>query len=213
MATRPTKTGGNTTYTAEVASGNTTIKSSEIDGDLTEIYSNITNANVASGAAIAYSKLALTNSIVTADLTANAVTTAKITDANITAAKLINGATFIQFVQIRSTFPGTAFTTETTVQTLAITIARTRVRITAAINFSGGGTGSPFLKFRLKRDASTIATDETVALSGTTVYGGHTIMYVDTTTAAAHTYTVTAERSGGSDSFQAAVALTIEEIA
>lgn len=48
----------------------------------------ITNTEVNASAAIAYSKLALSNSIVAGDLTSNSVTTAKITDANVTAAKL-----------------------------------------------------------------------------------------------------------------------------
>lgn len=49
---------------------------------------SIVNADVAAGAAIAYSKLALTNSIVAGDITSDAITTVKILDANVTAGKL-----------------------------------------------------------------------------------------------------------------------------
>jgi hypothetical protein len=70
--------------TSKVADG--TITSAKIfDG-------TIVNADVSPAAAIAYSKLALGNSIVAGDLTDNSVTTAKITDANITTAKLADGA-------------------------------------------------------------------------------------------------------------------------
>lgn len=48
----------------------------------------IVNADINASAAIAYSKLALSNSIVAGDITSNAVTTAKILDANVTNAKL-----------------------------------------------------------------------------------------------------------------------------
>lgn len=52
----------------------------------------IVNEDINASAAIAYSKLSLSNSIVAGDLTSNAVTTAKITDANVTNAKLNNGS-------------------------------------------------------------------------------------------------------------------------
>ena len=48
----------------------------------------IVNADVSSSAAIAYSKLNLANSVVTADLTASSVTTAKIADSSVTSAKI-----------------------------------------------------------------------------------------------------------------------------
>ena len=52
------------------------------------------NADITAAAAIAYSKLALTNSIVAEDITADAVTTAKILDENVTDAKIASGITF-----------------------------------------------------------------------------------------------------------------------
>lgn len=52
----------------------------------------IVSENISASAAIPYSKLTLTNSIVAGDITSNAVTTAKILDANVTNAKLASGA-------------------------------------------------------------------------------------------------------------------------
>ncbi len=53
--------------------------------------SAITNTEVSGAAAIAYSKLALNNSIVNGDLTANSVTTSKVADGTITTAKISDG--------------------------------------------------------------------------------------------------------------------------
>jgi hypothetical protein len=50
----------------------------------------IVNADIKAAAAIAYSKLALTNAILAGDLTSNSVTTAKIADSNVTTAKIAN---------------------------------------------------------------------------------------------------------------------------
>jgi hypothetical protein len=52
----------------------------------------VTNAMVASGAAIAYSKLNLTNSVAAADLVTDAVTNSKIQDGAINPIKLANDA-------------------------------------------------------------------------------------------------------------------------
>ncbi|MGV3547014.1 MAG: hypothetical protein ACO1N4_08130, partial [Pedobacter sp.] len=51
----------------------------------------ITNAKIASNAAIAYSKLALTNSIKNGDLVAGAVSTSKVLDGTVTSAKIFDG--------------------------------------------------------------------------------------------------------------------------
>jgi len=96
MATRPAKAGGNTTYVAEVAGGNTLIRASEVDGDLLQIFTNIDNSNVAAAAAIAYSKLNLNNSIVAADLTASSVTNPKLAANAITIAKMGPNSIFRQ---------------------------------------------------------------------------------------------------------------------
>ena len=52
---------------------------------------SITNTQISSSAAIAYSKLNLTNSVVNADITANAVTTSKVADGTVTSAKIFDG--------------------------------------------------------------------------------------------------------------------------
>src|SRR5437879_3916743 len=107
MATRPPKTAGNTTYTAEVTAGVTTIKASEVDGDLNEIYSNITDVNVVVGANLDGAKF-LNLSIGSGKLAANAVTTTKITDQAVTTPKIATGnsvnsavvsATIVAFAQ------------------------------------------------------------------------------------------------------------------
>lgn len=107
MATRQAKYGGLTTYAAELAAGFPLIKASEVDSDLEQLYTNITNGNVAAGAAIAYSKLNLTNQLLTADLTDNIITTPKILDSAVstaklaalavTTAKITAGASIVQF--------------------------------------------------------------------------------------------------------------------
>jgi hypothetical protein len=51
----------------------------------------ITNADINASAAIAYSKLSLSGSIVAGDIASDAVTTAKILDANVTSAKIADG--------------------------------------------------------------------------------------------------------------------------
>lgn len=52
----------------------------------------ITNAKINSSAAIAYSKLALTNSIQNADIVANAITTSKVMNGTVTTSKMADGA-------------------------------------------------------------------------------------------------------------------------
>ena len=55
-----------------------TALNAEIDNILNDYNGGITNANISGSAAIAYSKLSLSNSIVAGDITTNAVTVAKI---------------------------------------------------------------------------------------------------------------------------------------
>lgn len=117
MATRPAKTGGNTTYVAEVAGGNTLIKASEVDGDLLQIYTNIDNSNIAAAAAIAYSKLNLSNSLVAGDLTASSVTNPKLAANAITIAKMGPSSIFRQLID--GTNEGTADVVDT-VETIVL---------------------------------------------------------------------------------------------
>jgi hypothetical protein len=97
--------------TASAASGSqskaTTIASGAVTG--TKIASDtITNSNINSAAAIAYSKLALSNSIVAGDITSDAVTTAKILNANVTLAKLASDS--VDENKLKSTALGSTLT-------------------------------------------------------------------------------------------------------
>lgn len=65
--------------------------SKTMDADL-NFFSNIDNADIKAAAAINYSKLNLTNSIVAGDITSNAITTIKILDANVTLAKMASNS-------------------------------------------------------------------------------------------------------------------------
>lgn len=152
MATRPAKTGGNTTYVAEVAAGQTTIKASEVDGDLNEIYSNISNVNVAAGAAIVYSKLNLTGTIVNADISSSAA----IAGSKLAAGVSINGES------IANVTTALGFTTvETTVVQLGgITTRGGKVLLfgTGGLAIAINGTTTGTVTLRVYRDAGVIAT-------------------------------------------------------
>jgi len=73
---RPVKSGGSRQYQSEVAAGFIDILSQEIDGDIDSIYAlcngNLANDNIASTAAIAYSKLALAGSTKGSDMASGA---------------------------------------------------------------------------------------------------------------------------------------------
>jgi hypothetical protein len=73
---RPVKAGGSRQFQTEVAAGFIDILSQEVDGDIDTIYAlcngNLANDNIASTAAIAYSKLALAGSIKGSDMAAGA---------------------------------------------------------------------------------------------------------------------------------------------
>lgn len=90
---RPTKTGGEQTYTLEIANhNNTNILAAEVDDDFDTLYNdyngNITNANIASAAAIATSKIAQDAGLQTGHYADGSVTTDKIADDAVDADKL-----------------------------------------------------------------------------------------------------------------------------
>src|SRR5438105_13529377 len=93
MATRVPKTGAS--GGVEFAQGSQPLHIAELDGDLDAIFGSITNANVAVGANIATSKLAVDGGIIAGMLGSNSVTTPKIADQpnGVTTAKLNIGAT------------------------------------------------------------------------------------------------------------------------
>ncbi|MGE4169731.1 MAG: hypothetical protein AB7F28_03325, partial [Candidatus Margulisiibacteriota bacterium] len=109
---------------AKIADG-TIVAADLADGAVTSAKiadDSITNADINSAAAIAYSKLNLSNAIVAADLTTGAVTSAKIADGTIVAADLADGAV-----------------------TSAKIAAAPSITTSLQINGSGGSTGGKLL--------------------------------------------------------------------
>lgn len=66
--------------------------SAAIDYSKLNLAGSIVDADISASAAISYSKLNLTNSIVAGDITADAITTSKILDANVTLSKLASNS-------------------------------------------------------------------------------------------------------------------------
>lgn len=183
LVTRPTKTGGFTTYVEEVANGNTTILASEVDADLNAIITggvnNIETANINSAgldtAAFADNSITtdkIANDAVTTDQIADdavttdqiaddAVDTDQIADEAVTTDKIAIGDSVVSFVGAAVTTGLNFSTVETTVVTLpAIT---TRGYIPEIFGFWGiyvalTSAGSQSYTVRVKRDAVTIFT-------------------------------------------------------
>lgn len=187
LVTRPTKTCGTTTYTAEVAAGCTTIKSSEVDADL--------NAIITSGV----------NNIETANINAAGLGTAAYANLSVTGAKLAAGAA-INTQNIASVSNGVNITTttETTIVTFAsITTRGGRVVIDGswALNYRLKiGPSLNTITVRLKMDAATI---HTVNINPNNTDTGFNLQGYDipfptfshVPSAAAHTYIITVQGS------------------
>ena len=73
------------TYPNPTIANSSVTSSSVLDGTLV-------NADIATGAAIVYAKLSLTNSIANGDITTNAITTAKVANGTIVASKMADSA-------------------------------------------------------------------------------------------------------------------------
>lgn len=169
MAVRPTKTGGNQTYTAEVAGGNVTIKASEVDGDLNAIFTSIDDTNI-TVASVATNRLRADAGITTGMLGANSVTTAKIADINVTAAKVATNAIGNTKIIAGATATTTADNTNISLVTLTTTTEATLAAqaltftprtgaayfvMPQAIGFADSGTGGGFnISFKLYDDAA-----------------------------------------------------------
>lgn len=138
---RPTKTGGNTTYQAEVAGGNNIILAAEVDADFASIYNdhngNITNANISGSAAIATAKLAADGGLVNAHINAAAgiATTKLAADQGLTTAHLAPTAGTNGYASGNAT-ENLAFNAETTVITAdPISVRGGRTLIIANVSF------------------------------------------------------------------------------
>ncbi len=106
----------------------------------------ITDAEVSASAAIAYSKLALSNSIVAGDITSDAVTTAKILDANVTASKLASDS--VETAKIVNA--------NVTLAKLASDSVDENKIVSTSFNSAGAITGGSSAKIAVQVDASTI---------------------------------------------------------
>ena len=197
---RPLKTCNARTYVEEVLLGCTTILDSEVDGDIGGIYDdyngNIDNSNIAGSAAIAGSKLNLTNEVETTDLVDQAVTTAKLDDGAVTRAKL-GTAGYGTAVCSSGTY-----TTEAEVASVAITGTGGPVTLLAdcAASVILVGTSGKTITWRWKRDG-TLVCGTTVTLSGPTATSVQVPAPVPPCVDAApsvgaHTYSVTVETTG-----------------
>jgi len=144
----------------------------------------IVNADVSASAAIAYSKLNLTSSIVAADIAAGAVTTAKITDSNVTYAKIqdvsatdkvlgrvSSGAGVVEEIAttgsgnvVRATSP-TLVTPALGTPSAAVLTNATDLPLTTGVTgilpIANGGTGSATKNFVDLTTTQTIAGDKT----------------------------------------------------
>jgi hypothetical protein len=214
LVTRPSKTGGNTTYVAEVAAGFTTIKATEVDADLDAIINggvnNIETANIAAAG------------LGSAAIAANAITTAKIADAAVTAAKLANGATAIQIIQVTGSATTLFTSTDVTLISQAITTTRSKVRITAHAygQYVASAPVNTTFALAVKRSAvqqyvtPSYADDVVAATQGQDRRLIHSLMFIDTPGVGTFTYTIhlqvnsTASRTGSMT-----CRLVIEEIA
>lgn len=200
IITRPAKEGGHLTYAAKVLAGFLTIIDTEVDADFDTIYEdhngNLTNANIAAGAAIdsaklatiPYSKLNLTGSIVNADIaTAAAIARSKLAGRNATFALITAGLNVT--------------TTETPIWSSSFAVVDTSVlmlpatALWATVN-SGAGAGT--VTWRWKRNGVTQLTISQLvgaALVAAQVYPLTPPGYADLTTAGTYTYSLTVQTS------------------
>lgn len=137
-------------------------------------------------------------------------------NAVVTAAKLADGATFVQALNA-SASAVTPIGTNTTLVSQAITMARTHVRIHATCSglLTQTGAGGKTLTWELLRDGSVISTTTSFVnvTPVQTVPIACAIPFIDTTTAAAHTYLFRMSVAGGGQTTQVDAKLMLEEIA
>lgn len=143
----------------------TTIKSSEVNADFNGIVSvvnsQLANDNIATGAAIAYAKLALGNSIVNADIaTSAAIVGTKLANNTITNSQIaVNGAIY-QLISSSIAFSNYNTTSETLVSTITNFTSRGGVVMFLPVPIIGfilyTSAGSQTLTVRIKRAGTTV---------------------------------------------------------
>src|SRR5207244_6636031 len=131
----------------------------------------------------------LPQAIDTAQVKDSAVTAAKVADGVLGAAKIADGATNVQYIQSAVSAQTLVGTSATTLQSQAITMARTRCRIHVDVGGSGtfSAPGSFAITMKILRDATIIYTGPSVAMNAqdiaTTLPLGMSGYAVDTTSA------------------------------
>src|SRR5574341_1230323 len=190
---RPTKTGGNTEYTAEVAAGFRKIKASEVDGDFDTIYNEfnggIDQANIAD------------QGVGTAELTNEAVTTDKI-DTGATQRGLVASSTNL------------ALSTITTVETdivvcPSITTRGGPVESCGVMGIRGSAGGGGTIIFRLKQGVTIIVQWEADVAAGADYTAFVPLTCISTAPAAgSYVYKVTGQCTGDASISVASVQLS-----
>ena len=138
---RPPKGGGATTYAGAVAAGFLDIIDSDVDNDFARIYGefngHITDANVATGAAIQRSKLALTGGIGNTDIAPNSLDAHHVlVPGTVTSTEIANNTITAADIQVGQTTPG-SFSVAVTVGPIAL--ANTETLIAEATYTARGG--------------------------------------------------------------------------
>lgn len=178
LITRPLKIGGNTTYVAEVAGGNTIIRANEVDDDLgtiiTDYNGNVTEANLAD----------------------NAVTSAKLAPLAVTSAKIavnatMHGITFGAFAAGTYTGP---LTNQVICTMVPLTTRGGRVLLFGAgtMTYNVTSVAADFI-MRLKRGSTVLLTQTfsfQAAGSAQCLVALPTPMFVDSPAAGTYTYTI-----------------------
>jgi hypothetical protein len=207
LVTRPAKTCGTTSYTAEVAAGCTTIKSGEVDADLNAILTggvnNIETANI-NPAGLGTAAFA-NGSVTGAKIAATTITGANIANNTITSTQLAIGAT-ANSSATAAVNTGLSFTTvETTIVTLgAITTRGGPVLILGSWDFAATCTeNTDTLTIRVKRNGTTFYTvTDRVRTSSTAATVTATLpipfpTVVNTMAAGSSVVTITAQLTSG----------------
>lgn len=137
----------------------------------------------------------------------------------VTTAKLADGATFVQYIRKANASSNIVTTSETSLDTQAITLTRTRVRtkVIVELAYTKTGVADCDITVRIKRGATTVASAIFVAIGGAAVTGQITgvIDFLDAPGAGSYTYGVAALKSGTDSATVLGInpQITLEEVA